>query len=218
MMLSFTGDQVENYCISKSSVPAILCDDLETFTQNHVEMPQMLVGKLVASFLGFLLRTLKAKRVLEIGTYTGYSALAMANELPEDGELITVDICPQTTEIARKFWGRSEKGKNIKALTGPALEVLSRLEGPFNLIFIDADKENYLHYLKRGLELMAPDGIIVLDNALWGGKVFGDDDGDKSTQGIKVVNDFISHHPTLYSTLLPLRDGLLLVQKRTEIS
>ena len=213
-MLSSTNPHIENYCISKSSLPVALCDELEVFTQNHVEMPQMLVGKLVASFLGFLLRTLKAQRVLEIGTYTGYSALAMANELPENGELITVDICPQTTEMAQKFWDRSEEGKKIKALTGKALEVLSDLSPSFDLIFIDADKENYLNYLKMALELLSSKGIIVLDNCLWGGKVLDHDHGDKATKGIKAVNDFTSHHPTLYSTLLPIRDGLLLVQKK----
>lgn len=213
-MLNLVDPQIEHYCLSKSSSSPALCDELETYTKNHVEMPEMLVGKLVASFLGFLVRSQDARRVLEIGTYTGYSALAMASELPDSGELLTLDISPKTTAIAQKFWNQSEDGKKIKSLIGPAMQILPTLNAPFELIFIDADKKNYLNYLKMGLELIADRGVIVLDNCLWGGKVLASGNGDEATQGIKEVNDFARNNAKLYSTLLPIRDGLLLIQKK----
>ena len=170
-MLTLIDPKITDYCLEKSHLPPSLCDELETYTQNHVDMAQMLSGKMVASFLGFLLSSHNARRVLEVGTYTGYSALAMASELPSNGQVVTLDISPETTTIAKKFWARSRHGKKILPLLGPALDTMDKLDPPFDLVFIDADKKNYLHYLQRALKLISPQGIIVLDNCLWGGKV-----------------------------------------------
>ena len=179
----------------------------------------------MASFLGFLLRSHNARRVLEVGTYTGYSALAMASELPSNGQVVTLDISPETTTIAKEFWARSQHGKKILSLLGPALDTMDKLDPPFDLVFIDADKKNYLHYLQRALKLISPQGIIVLDNCLWGGKVLPphekqkEEQGksleqDEATTGIKEATDFAYHSQGLYSTLLPIRDGLLLIHKK----
>ena len=224
-MLPLIDPKITDYCLEKSHLPPSLCDELETYTQNHVDMAQMLSGKMVASFLGFLLRSHNARRVLEVGTYTGYSALAMASELPSNGQVVTLDISPETTTIAKEFWARSQHGKKILSLLGPALDTMDKLDPPFDLVFIDADKKNYLHYLQRALKLTSPQGIIVLDNCLWGGKVLPPHEKqkeeqkksleqDEATTGIKEATDFAYHHQGLYSTLLPIRDGLLLIHKK----
>ena len=207
--------QIESYCIAKSSTPSALCDELEDFTKTHVDMAQMLIGKLEASLLGFLIHSLDAKRVLEIGTFTGYSALAMAEILPGDGEIVTLDVSKERTKIAQKFWNRSPHGKKITLVLGRAEESLRELQGPFDLIFIDADKEQCLSYFKRGCELLSPKGVVVVDNCLWDGKVFEQRNGDAETKGIKELTDFIHADLGLYSTLLPVRDGVLLVWQLT---
>ncbi len=211
-MFTCTNPQIEAYCISKSSLPPLLCNELEDFTRKHIDMSQMLIGKLEASLLGFLIRSINAKRVLEIGTFTGYSALSMATHLPQDGKLVTLDISEERTNVAKEFWAKSEHGNKIDLILGPAKLSLAALEESFDFIFIDADKENCLAYLKRCLELLSPKGIIAVDNCLWDGKVLKDQDLDEETRGIKELTDFVFHHKNLYSTLLPVRDGVLLIK------
>jgi len=212
-MLTLDNKKILDYCIKKSNTPSEIADELEHHTIEKVSMSQMLVGKMEASILGFLLRAVGAKRVLEIGTFTGYSALAMAENLPEDGELITLDINPETTEIAKSFWKKSPHGKKITSILGPAVEIIKELEGQFDFIFIDADKENYLNYLNISLNKLTPNGIIAIDNVLWGGSVLNDGEMDSSTSAIKTINDFIENDRSLYATLLPVRDGIFLVKK-----
>jgi caffeoyl-CoA O-methyltransferase len=210
------GNQtITEYCINKSSVPSKKVEEIENYTKNKVPMSKMLIGKLEASFLGFLLRSIKAKRVLEIGTFTGYSALAMAEQLPPDGELITLDINRETTELAKSFWNTTPHGKKITSIHGNAQKLLSDIKGPFDLIFIDADKENYLTYLKAGLNLIGPQGVIAIDNVLWDGKVLLDSPQDEETEGIKKLNDHVFQDESLYKTMLPIRDGVLLIRKNT---
>ncbi|TDJ04975.1 MAG: methyltransferase domain-containing protein [Deltaproteobacteria bacterium] len=212
-MLTLDNEKILDYCIKKSNTPSEIADELEHHTIEKVSMSQMLVGKMEASILGFLLRAVGAKRVLEIGTFTGYSALAMAENLPEDGELITLDINPETTEIAKSFWKKSPHGKKITSILGPAVEIIKELEGQFDFIFIDADKENYLNYLNISLNKLTPNGIIAIDNVLWSGSVLNDGEIDSSTSAIKTINDFIENDSSLYATLLPVRDGIFLVKK-----
>lgn len=212
-MESFTKKEIEAYCISKSFKPSKQLNDLEDYTRSKVEMSQMLIGPLEGSVLGFLIRLNGAKRVLEFGTYTGYSALTMAENLPEDGEVYTLDINPETVEIGKKYWEQSAHGKKITSLIGPALESLSKIEGKVDLVFIDADKENYLNYLNKSLELLSPKGVIVLDNALWSGQVLNENPKESSTKALKEVNDFVANNENLYGSLLPIRDGMFLIQK-----
>ena len=214
-MLQLCPQALESYCISKSSTPLPPCDELEHFTQERGDMPQMLVGKLEASLLGLLIRSLGARRVLEIGTFTGYSALSMAQALPEDGEVVTLDNSPERTRVAKSFWDKSEHGNKITLVLGQAQESLQSVRGPFDFVFIDADKEPVLTYFKRSLELLSPRGMIVVDNCLWSGKVLEDKEGlDAETRGIVDLNDFVAKAHHLTATLLPLRDGILLVHPK----
>lgn len=209
--MKFIDEKIENYCISKSSRPSKNADRIEDFTKKNVPMSQMLTGKMEASMLGFLIRTSGAKKVLEIGTFTGYSALAMAENLPKNGLVYTLDINKETTALAKGFWAKSPHGKKIRSILCPAKEGLLKIKDKFDFIFIDADKVNYLDYFKISLKMLTKNGMIAIDNVLWSGKVL--DPKDEETKAICALNDFISSKKGFYKTLLPIRDGLFLVKK-----
>ncbi len=215
--MQFIDKKIEEYCISKSRRPGSVCDELELYTRENVHGAQMLIGKMEASFLGFLIRSINAKRVLELGTFTGYSALAMAEQLPQNGEVITLDINEKTVELAKTYWAKSEHGKKIKSIIGPGLESLDKLTGEFDLVFIDADKRNYPMYLEKTLKMLSPNGIIVIDNVLWGGQVVevptDSEDEHRNTKYIRELNDHLTNRFDLYVTLLPIRDGIFLIKK-----
>lgn len=212
--MRFIDEKIENYAINMSNTPSSICDELEVYTRHNIELPQMLIGKMEASFLGFLVRSLQVKNIVEIGTFTGYSALAMAENLPEDGQITTLDVDVTNGKVAQEFWDKSAHGHKIKQVLGPALETLPKLGFTIDLAFIDADKENYLNYLNLCLEKLSSRGIIVLDNVLWSGKVLDSNATEVSTQGIQKVNEFIASRDDLYGTLLPIRDGIFLIQKK----
>jgi caffeoyl-CoA O-methyltransferase len=219
--MQMVDKEIEEYCIAKSSLPSADCDRIELYTRANVHGSRMLIGKMEASFMGFLLRSIEAKRVLELGTFTGYSALAMAENLPKDGEVITVDINKETLELAKGFWSESLHGYKIKSYLGSGLDIMPELIAPFDFVFIDADKRNYQEYLKLALPLLSARGIIVVDNVLWSGKVvpgsesFGNGLHDRNTQFMREFNDSIAATPSLYGTLLPIRDGMFLLKKRS---
>lgn len=217
--MKLIDEQIEKYCIEKSNVPSSLCNDLELYTRENVHGAQMLIGKMEASLLGFFIRSIGAVRILELGTFTGYSALAMAEQLPANGELITLDINDKTVQLAKTYWEKSPHGTKIKSLLGPGLETLNQVQGKFDLVFIDADKRNYLLYLEKSLELLTEKGMIVIDNVLWAGRVVeapGDsEDEHRNTKFIRELNDTIAKREDLYGTLLPLRDGMFLIKKKT---
>ena len=217
--MQITDKKIEDYCIAKSNLPSLDCLAIEEYTRANVHGAGMLIGKMEASFIGFLLKSVKAKRVLELGTFTGYSALAMAENLPENGEEITVDINKETVTLAKDFWNKSKHGYKVKSLLGSGLDIIPTLSGQFDFIFIDADKRNYIDYLKLTVPMLSANGIIVIDNVLWSGKVLpdaelGDSHNDKNTEFIRLVNDYVAESSDLYGTLLPIRDGMFLIQKK----
>lgn len=216
--MKFIDLEIENYCILKSNVPSSDCTAIEKFTKENVHGAQMLIGQMEASFLGFLINANQVKDILELGTFTGYSALAMAEQLPNDGSLITIDIDPKTNLIAREYWDKSIHGKKINNLLGSALDLLPEINKKFDLIFIDADKKNYLEYLKLSLSKLNLHGIIVVDNVLWSGKVLENsklenNHYDSNTEYIRNLNNFVAADKNLYGTLLPIRDGMFLITK-----
>ncbi|OVE82083.1 hypothetical protein BVY03_02200 [bacterium K02(2017)] len=211
--MNLNNQPIDDYCIDKSNQPSQLCNELENYTKNNVELPQMLIGKLESSFLSFLIHSNQVKRVLEIGTFTGYSALSMAEQLPDGGEIITLDINQDTVNIGKDYWNKSAHGNKIKSIIGPALESMSNLQGHFDLIFIDADKTNYTNYLKASLKLLSPTGIIAMDNCLWSGRVLDSSTNDADTIALQQVNDLVKNDKSLFGTLLPVRDGIFLVKK-----
>ena len=165
-------------------------------------------------FMGLLVKLCGARRILEVGTFTGYSALVMAEALPEDGRVTSLDINPDTTQIARRHWERAGVSDKIELLLGAALDTMSTLDGPFDIVFIDADKSNYDHYYERALELLAPGGLIILDNMLWGGSVADPEIHDTDTKAIRALNEKLKHDERVDISLLPVADGITIARKR----
>lgn len=213
--MNFIDERILNYSISKSSSPSIECSDLERNTKNTQPLHRMLCGPLEGSLLKTLITLNSSKKILELGTYTGYSALCMAEALPHDGKIITIDKNKKINEVAKEYWNKSSHSKKIHARFGDGLEVLETIDEKFDLVFIDADKRNYIKYFDKCLELLSDKGIIVVDNVLWSGRVVEgySEEVDKSTDYLKEFNDYISNKKGLIKTLLPIRDGIFLIQK-----
>jgi len=170
-------------------------------------------------FMAFLVKLLNAKKLLEIGVFTGYSSLCLAMAIPEDGTLIACDINPETTSIAKKYWQEAAIAYKIELRLSPALETMDALisngeNDTFDFIFIDADKINYRLYYEQGLKLIRSGGIIAIDNVLWGGKVSDPDINDEDTNAIRDLNKFLSKDDRIELTMLSIADGLTLAKKR----
>ena len=211
-MVGFLPDDLENYISAHSESGGDVEKALRKETLDLGPSSGMMSGDSVGNFLKFIVKTNKCKRVLEIGTFTGYSALMLASELPEEGELITCDINSETSNIAKKYWAQSSHGKKIKLKLCPAIETMEILTGNFDLIFIDADKNNYLNYYKKSKELINEDGIIIIDNVLWSGRVLKPE--DKQSISIDNFNKFVNEDKDFWNTIVPIRDGLMVVTRR----
>lgn len=210
--MSLVSKEIEDYCILHSSQPSQVAKDLMEYTRASIHGSHMLIGEMEGSILKFLIKLGRVKKVLELGTYTGYSALIMAEALPDDGKVTTIDINPETTKIAQSFWDKSPAGKRIELILKPGLQALETLSGEFDLFFIDADKNNYPHYLDWALEHLSPTGIIVTDNTLWSGKVL-EAGVNKQTDSIREHNEKARLLQGYTKTLLPIRDGMYLIQR-----
>ena len=182
-----------------------------------LSLANMQVEPMQAQFMQMLLRLIGAQKVLELGTFTGYSALAMALALPEDGELITCDLNSEWTTIAKQFWQEAKQEQKIKLRLGPALTSLEdllqeNLNHQFDFIFIDADKTNYGKYYELALKLLSPKGLIAIDNVFWGGKVIDPTDSTNQTAAIRQLNEHIKNDQRVFCCLLPIADGLFLIK------
>ena len=177
------------------------------------EVSQMQVDPVQGAFLAWLIRLVDARRVLEIGTFTGLSSLIMAEALPEGGEIVCCDISEEYTALARRAWKDAGVEERITLLLGPALDTLGDLEGPFDLAFLDADKPNYPRYVERLKDLVRPGGVIVVDNTLWSGRVIDPDDQTEATRGIRRLNRTVASSPDLEAVLLPFADGVTVIRR-----
>ncbi|MBI4055569.1 MAG: class I SAM-dependent methyltransferase [Elusimicrobia bacterium] len=211
-MLTLIAEAIEDYAATHSSPESPLLQELTRETQAKTKIPQMLVGHLEGTLLKVLVRLVQAKHILEIGTFTGYSALAMAEGLPGDGKLITCDIDPETAAIAKRYWSQSPHGSKIEMRLGPALETLQTLPGPFEMVFIDADKENYARYWELCVPKVRSGGILVADNVLWSGRVLHPT--ESSDHAIVAFNRQVHNDPRVEAVILTVRDGVLLALKR----
>ncbi|OIQ17207.1 MAG: hypothetical protein BM556_13420 [Bacteriovorax sp. MedPE-SWde] len=206
---------INEYCTNTSESESKHCEKIRLLAKERFpDWAMMVSGGLENATLKFLLKLIGAKNVLEVGTFVGYSALSMAEALPEDGSLVTLDINDEFVSVAKEVWAESEDGKKIELVLGQALDYMTKTSRSFDMIFIDADKVNYINYFEKGLELLNKGGIIAVDNALWGGSVLEDNPTEESTKTIKKLNKLISDREDLQSVLLPVRDGLHLVMKR----
>jgi len=211
-MLTLVPEEVEAYAVANTKPVPPLLEELRNYTLSNTSMPQMQVGPIEGNFLKVLARIIGARRIVEIGTFTGYSALMMAAGLPRDGELITCEIDESNAKIAQSFFDRSQHGKKINLILGPASETLSKIHGPFDMAFIDADKGGYIDYFEAILPMMRKGGLIVADNVLWSGKVLeGEHSKEESTKALIGFNQHISRYAEKDRVMLTVRDGMTLI-------
>lgn len=187
--------------------------DLKEETYEKMSNPGMQVGQVEGTFLRLLVAMTGAKRVLEFGTFTGYSAMMMASALPAEGVLFTLDRDPEAVEIAKRYFARVPYGRKIRVIMGDARETVHDIEGPIDFAFIDADKEAYEQYYEATLKLLRPGGMIALDNMLWYGKVLDPPHDDKDANAIVAMNEKINNDERVENVLLTVRDGIMLVRK-----
>ena len=202
---------IEEYAARHTTPLPPLLEELTRDTYATMKAPQMLSGQLEGTLLQFLIHLSGAKRILELGMFTGFSAQMMAAALPDDGVVITCDINPEAHAFAKKYFDRSPHRAKIQPQVGPALETMRSLQGPFDLVFIDADKTNYLAYYERALELLAPKGLIVVDNVLWSGRVL--DPKDESDRAIAAFNTHVAGDARVRQVILTVRDGVMLISR-----
>jgi caffeoyl-CoA O-methyltransferase len=211
--MSFLVDeQLEEYAERHSTPPDPLLAELAEETKATMASPQMLTGPVEGRFLELLVAASGARRVLEIGTFTGFASLSMARALPPDGRIDTLDIEPRHAEVAQRYFDRSPDGDKITLHLGPALETIDGLEGEFDLVFIDADKENYDAYFEAVLPRLSERGLIAIDNTLWSGRVL--DPPDETTRLIAALNDKLAADERVVAVQLTVRDGITLVRRR----
>lgn len=213
-MLSLIGPDLEAYVARHTTPEGDLFARLRAETLASLDSPQMQVGQVEGALLRIIVGLVRPRTILELGTFSGYSALAMASALPPDGQLITCDIDPVATAVARRYFAESGLADRISLRMGPGLETINSLaaEGRrIDLVFIDADKPNYLHYWDAVLPLIPVGGLIIADNTLWSGKVL--DPKDTSDHAIVRFNARVAADPRVEHVLLSVRDGIMLARK-----
>jgi len=212
MIAEIRKKEIIEYCEKFSNQDSKILKELIEYTFDNSLAPQMISGVQVGNLLQSIILLSNAKKVLEIGMFTGYSALKMAEALPDDGEIHTCEIGENHIKTAQKFFNKSEHGNKITIHEGPALDSLQKFnENSFDLCFIDADKNNYKNYYIQCTKLLKPNGCLILDNMLWGGEVLNPKDKESQTiaDTAKMINN-----DSMYNTMLTIRDGLMLCIKR----
>ena len=207
-------DEIDAYAEAHTTPPDPLLVDLAEQTRATLESPGMLTGPVEGRFLQQLVFALQARRVLELGTFSGYSALSMAAGLPDGGHVHTCEVHDDHAAMAQRYIDRSPYGDRITVHLGPALETIDRLGGEWDFVFIDADKENYARYYDALLPRLAATGLMALDNTLWSGRVLDDQDDSESTRAIRELNDRIAADDRVVAVQLTVRDGVTLVRRR----
>jgi caffeoyl-CoA O-methyltransferase len=212
--IEIADSRVEQYAVEHTTPEPPWFATLAEETRSATRAPTMMVGTLEGRLLTALVAMLRPRSVLEIGTFTGYSALSMAEALPADGRIVTCDISEEHLAIARRHIAASPHAGVIEIRSGPALETIATLPGPFDLVFIDADKTSYSAYFEATLAKLAPDGVILVDNVLWSGRVLDPTITDPDTAAIKAFNDQVLADDRVEVVMLTVRDGLSLIRRR----
>ena len=211
--MKLVSKEIEKYCEKVSLHDNDLLKDLSRRTWDEEEIPQMLSGPLVSGLLYFLIKITRAKRVLEVGMFTGYSTLKIAEALPDDGEVYSCELMEKHVKTAKSWFNKSDVGYKIKVHQGEAITILESFHvGSFDMLFIDADKINYPEYYRRGTALLKKGGIAVLDNMLWNGEVLKPK--DDNAKALRETAELIKNNNRLESLLLPVRDGILIYRKK----
>lgn len=206
--------KIENYSEEHSSNHSAILNELYRETHLKVMHPRMLSGQQQGRFLSMLSHMIRPKAILEIGTYTGYSAICLAEGLSKEGKIHTLELDPELEKIANKYFKKAGVDKQIVQYFGDALEIIPSLDILFDLVFIDADKNNYASYYRLIFDKVRSGGYILVDNVLWSGKVIESlKKGDKDTLGIIEFNTLVQQDERVENVLLPIRDGLMLIRK-----
>jgi caffeoyl-CoA O-methyltransferase len=211
-MERFIDTAVEQFARDHTKPEPDLYIRLREETYRVMKSPEMQVDLIEARFLQMLVRLTAARTVLELGMFTGYSTLMMAEALPEDGRLITCEIDAKAEAIARRYFAESPHRNKITVWMGPALDTIKTLTDPLDLVFIDADKANYINYYEASLPLLKPGGLIISDNVLWSGKVLNPQDADD--HAIVAFDQFVQRDSRVENVCLTVRDGMMLAWKR----
>ncbi len=209
--MDFLPEKINEYVEKHSQPEPELLQKLNRETWQKVMQPRMLSGHLQGRVLSLLSKIIQPKYILEIGTYTGYSALCLAEGMQKDGELHTIDVNEELFDLQRRYFETSNFGTQIIQHLGNALEIIPTLQHTFDLVFIDADKENYPNYLEMILPKLKAGSVILSDNVLWSGKVLEKvNEDDLDTKALIIYNKLLNEHPKLETVILPIRDGLTL--------
>ena len=213
--MDFLDSVIEQYALEHSEVESTLLNELNRQTHIKVIQPRMLSGHLQGRILSLLSQSIRPKTILEIGTYTGYSALCMAEGLQENGQLYTIDNNKEIAPFANKYFNKSSYKNLIKMIVGNALDVIPDLNLKWDLVFIDADKENYSNYFDAIIENVNQGGMIIADNVLWSGKVIKPTSkNDVETQALKSFNEKVHSDSRVSNVLMPVRDGMMIMIKK----
>jgi caffeoyl-CoA O-methyltransferase len=212
--VDFVEAEIEAYAAVHTTAPEPLLAELAEETRGSLRSPQMLTGTIEGRFLELLVHGLAAKRVLELGTYSGYGTISMAAGLPEGGRIDTCEISEEHAAVARRYLERAGYADRVTVHVGPALETIRALEGEFDFVFIDADKANYLAYYEEVLPRLSSHGLIAADNTLWSGRVVDDADDSDDTRAIREFNELVLADARVKSVLLTVRDGITLIRRR----
>jgi len=213
--MEFIDEKLDEYVCLHTSEEDDLLKELNRQTHLKVLQPRMLSGHFQGRFLSMISKMIQPTTILEIGTYTGYSGLCLAEGLKKDGKLVTIDKNAELEEFARNFFQKSAYSQNIDYVIADATKYIPTIKQSFDLVFIDADKGNYLNYYNLVIEMIPSGGYILADNVLWSGKVIEEKSmNDKDTKAIMEFNSFVMNDNRVENVLLPIRDGLFLVRKK----
>ena len=213
-MSNIVNNKIEDYIRKNSSKEPEILKDLNKETHLKVLNPRMLSGHIQGRFLSIITKLIKPKKILEIGTYTGYSAICMAEGLIENGIIHTIDINEELISIQNKYFAKSKCNNSIIQHVGDARNIIKSINEKFDLVFLDADKENYIEYYELVIEKVKKGGLIIADNVLWTGKVVEPEkDDDQLTQYLIDFNKMINEDDRVENIILPLRDGLNVILK-----
>lgn len=211
--MEFLPDDLQRYVEDHSEPESDLLQRINRETHLHVLKPRMLSGHLQGRVLSILSHMINPERILEIGTYTGYATLCMAEGLKENGKLITIDNNEELAIRTKAYFSESIFSSNIEMKLGNALEIIPTLNEKWDMVFIDADKENYVNYFDMIIDQTNSGGFIIADNVLWSGKVFDSSKNDEATESIRMFNNKVHMDQRVQNVLFPIRDGLMILRK-----
>lgn len=213
--MEFISKDLSDYCEAHTSPESSVLAELNRETHLKAVSPRMLSGHLQGRFLSFISKLQQPKLIVEIGTYTGYSALCLAEGLSENGKLISIDVNEETSALAQTYVSKSGLEKHVQLVIADAKEYIPTIKTPIDLIFIDADKKNYLNYYHLVIDKLVSGGIIIADNVLWSGKITMPETAmDKETLALHQFNQFVKQDERVENILLPIRDGLMVIRKK----